>query len=132
MADTFKFELVTPERLLISESVVQVLVPGAEGDFTVLPLHAPMLSTLRPGVIDVGLPGGNEQRIFIRSGIAEVGPENLTILAQRAVDLDDLDREWLSQEIKNAEEDVTDADDEDKRTVAQNTLDRLKQIEQAL
>ncbi|MEE9589878.1 MAG: F0F1 ATP synthase subunit epsilon [Hyphomicrobiaceae bacterium] len=132
MADTFKFELVSPERLLMSENVAQVLVPGSEGDFTVLPLHAPVLSTLRPGVIDVVLPGGRERRIFVRAGLAEVDPESLTILAQRAVDLDDLDRDWLAQEIRNAEEDVADAQNEDVRTAAQNTLDRLRQIEEAL
>ncbi len=132
MADTFKFELVSPERLLMSEIVAQVLVPGSEGDFTVLPLHAPVLSTLRPGVIDVVLPGGRERRIFVRAGLAEVDPESLTILAQRAVDLDDLDRDWLAQEIRNAEEDVADAQNEDVRTAAQNTLDRLRQIEEAL
>lgn len=132
MADTFKFELVSPERLLMSENVAQVLVPGSEGDFTVLPLHAPVLSTLRPGVIDVVLPGGRERRIFVRAGLAEVDPASLTILAQRAVDLDDLDRDWLAQEIRNAEEDVADAQNEDVRTAAQNTLDRLRQIEEAL
>ena len=62
MPDAFKFELVSPERLLVSGEVEQVLVPGAEGDMTVLAHHAPLLTTLRPGLLDIGLPGGEHQR----------------------------------------------------------------------
>ncbi len=80
---TFKFELVSPERLLLSEDVEQVVVPGSEGDFTVLAGHAPVLSTLRPGVMDVKLPGGKAKRLYVKAGFAEVDPESLTVLAQR-------------------------------------------------
>ena len=68
MADLFKFELVSPEDLLLSQNVQQVLVPGTEGNFTVLPGHAPMLSTLRPGVLDVLDEQGREDRIYVRGG----------------------------------------------------------------
>jgi len=130
MADMFKFELVSPEQLVYSADVREVLVPGAEGDFTVLPNHAPVLSTLRPGLLDVIDGDGKEHKIFVRGGLAEVDPENLTILAQQAVNLDKLDKDWLAQEIKNAEEDVSDAKDEDARTEAQNMLDRLRQVQE--
>ena len=91
MPDAFKFELVSPERLLVSGEVEQVLVPGAEGDMTVLAHHAPLLTTLRPGLLDIGLPGGEHQRYFIRGGFAEVGPSGLTVLAETAIDLVELD-----------------------------------------
>ena len=87
MPDPFKFELVSPERLLVSGKVEQVSVPGSEGDMTVLAYHAPLLTTLRPGVIEIGFPGGEQQRYFIRGGFAEVGPSGLTVLAETAIDL---------------------------------------------
>lgn len=132
MADTFKFELVSPERLLIAEDAESVVVPGAEGDFQVLPKHAPLLSTLRPGLLDVVLPGGAERRIFVRGGFAEVGPESLTVLAETAIDSADLDTEVLAQEIRNAEEDVADAKDDIARDQARERLDSLTTVKQSL
>jgi F-type H+-transporting ATPase subunit epsilon len=132
MADTFTFELVSPEKLLISEAVESVLVPGAEGDFQVLANHAPVLSTLRPGLLDVVLPGGKERRIFVRGGFAEAGPDSLTVLAQTAIDSADLNKAALAQEIKEAEEDVTDAKDDAARDKAQGNLDRLKLVHDIL
>ena len=132
MADTFTFELVSPEQLLISEDVESVLVPGSEGDFQVLPNHAPVLSTLRPGLLDVVLPGGKERRIFVRGGFAEAGPDCLTVLAQNAIDSADLNKSVLAQEIKDAEEDVNDAKDDQSRDKAQDILDRLKLVRDTL
>lgn len=132
MADTFTFELVSPERLLISEAAESVLVPGTEGDFQVLPNHAPVLSTLRPGLLDVVLAGGKERRIFVRGGFAEVGPENLTVLAETAIDSADLSKTALAQEIKNAEEDLADAKDDAARDKAQEHLDGLKLVQESL
>ena len=132
MADTFKFELVSPERLLLSEEVGQVLVPGSEGDFTMLAHHAPVLAVLRPGLLDVIKADGKEVRYFVRGGFAEVGPEGLTVLAQQAINIDELDRAQLAQEIKNAEEDVADATDEAERHAAQDMLDRLKSVQETL
>ncbi len=132
MADTFTFELVSPERLLISEQAESVVVPGSEGDFQVLANHAPVLATLRPGLLDVVLPGGKERRVFVRGGFAEAGPESLTVLAQTAIDAADLDRQALAQEIKNAEEDLADAKDDKTRDHAQDTLDRLKLVRDML
>ena len=131
MPDPFKFELVSPERLLVSDEVEQVLVPGAEGDMTVLAYHAPVLTTLRPGLLDIGFPGGKSQRFFIRGGFAEVNPAGLTVLAETAIDLDELKAEQLVQAIKDAEEDVADLAD-DARDRAQTKLEHLRQVQATL
>ncbi len=128
MADTFKFELVSPEKLLMSEDVQSVLVPGVEGEFTVFAHHAPVLSTMRAGLLDVKMADGSDKRIFIRGGFAEVQPDSMTVLAQQAINLDELDRDWLAQEIQNTQEDVSDAKGEDAKTAAQNTLAQLQQV----
>jgi len=132
MADTMKFELVSPERLLMSGDVQQVTVPGSEGEFGVLPNHAPVLSTMRPGILNVTGEDGKEDRIFVRGGFAEVNPAGLTVLAEEAIHMDDLDSAALAQQIQNAEEDVADATDDAKRQKAQETLDQLKQLQSAL
>ena len=132
MPDAFKFELVSPERLLVSGDVEQVLVPGAEGDMTVLAYHAPLLTTLRPGLLDIGYPGGEHQRYFIRGGFAEIGHSGLTVLAETAIDLVELDHGQLAQAVKNAEEDVADATEDIARDRAQTKLDHLRQVQSAL
>jgi F-type H+-transporting ATPase subunit epsilon len=132
MPGAFKFELVSPERLLVSGEVEQVLVPGAEGDMTVLAHHAPLLTTLRPGLLDIGLSGGEHQRYFIRGGFAEVGPSGLTVLAETAIDLVELDAGRFAQAVKDAEEDVADAAEGAARDRAQTKLDHLRQVQTAL
>jgi len=133
MPHAFKFELVSPERLLVSGEVEQVVVPGTEGEMTVLAHHAPLLTTLRPGVLDIGFPGGGERRrFFLRGGFAEVGPSGLTVLAETAIDLNELDASQLAQQIKNAEEDVADAAEGAVRDRAQTKLDQLRQVQAAL
>jgi F-type H+-transporting ATPase subunit epsilon len=132
MPDAFKFELVSPERLLVSGKVEQVLVPGAEGEMTVLAHHAPLLTTLRPGLLDIGFPGGEQRRYFIRGGFAEVGPSGLTVLAETAVDLAELDAGQLAQAVKDAEEDVADATEDMARDRAQTKLDQLRQVQATL
>jgi F-type H+-transporting ATPase subunit epsilon len=132
MADTFTFELVSPEKLLVSEPAESVVVPGAEGDFQVFANHAPALSALRPGLLDVVLAGGKERRFFVRGGFAEAGADELTVLAQLAIDSADLDKKAVAQEIQNAEEDVADAKDDAARDKAQETLDSLRLIQQTL
>jgi F-type H+-transporting ATPase subunit epsilon len=132
MAELFKFELVSPEDLLLSQDVRQVLVPGTEGNFTVLPGHAPVLSTMRPGVLDVVDEQGREERIYVRGGVAEVNPKGLTVLAEEAVPLAELSPEMLAQQIRNAEEDVADATEDEKRRRAQEALDHLRDLQRAL
>ncbi|HUK59763.1 MAG TPA: ATP synthase F1 subunit epsilon [Stellaceae bacterium] len=105
MADKLQFELVGPEKLLLSEPVGMVVVPGTEGNFGVLPGHALFISTVRPGVIDVyaeGLPNITE-RIFVSGGFAEVTPERCTVLADEALPLSSLDRAALEAEARELE-----------------------------
>ncbi len=104
-----QFELVSPEKLLLSEDVEMVVVPGAEGDFGVLPGHAPMISTVRPGVIHVFEGGSVKTRIFVAGGFAEVTTERCTVLAEEAVPLDEIDRASVEKDIQDANEDVRDA-----------------------
>ena len=132
MADLLKFDLVSPERLLSSGDVQQVVVPGTEGEFTVLVNHAPVLSTLKPGVVTVTDESGNVERIFVRGGFAEVNPAGLTILAEEAVAVSELSADDLAQKVQNAQEDVNDANDPEKKRRAQETLDHLTQLQSAL
>lgn len=133
MAEPFQFELVAPERLLTSGEVDQVVVPGAEGYFTVLRGHAPMMSTLRPGVVDLTPAGGGTvDRIFVRGGFADVDAGGLTILAEQAIPLAEVDAEVLAQEVKNGEEDVADAKDDAARDAAELKLNQLKEVQAAL
>ena len=101
-----QFELVSPEKLLLSVDVEMVVVPGAEGDFGVLPGHAPMISTVRPGVIHVFEGGSVKTRIFVAGGFAEVTPERCTVLAEEAVRLDEIDRASVEKDLQDANEDV--------------------------
>jgi F-type H+-transporting ATPase subunit epsilon len=132
MAALIKFELVAPERLLLSGDVQQVVVPGTEGNFTVLPNHAPILSTLRPGVLDITDETGREDRVYVRGGFAEVNPSGLIVLAEQAVPLAELSPDMLARQVKNAEEDVADATDDERRRRAQEALDHLRALQQAL
>lgn len=132
MATPFPFELVSPERLLVSEPVEEVIVPGREGEFTVLAGHAPFVSVLKPGVVVVKRAGKTE-RLFVRGGLAEVTPtKGLTILAEQALPLAELDAAKLDAQIRDAEEDVSDAQTEDARQRAAETLARLRELREAL
>jgi F-type H+-transporting ATPase subunit epsilon len=131
MADQFQFELVAPEKLLFSAPVDMVVVPGIDGNFAVLPGHAPILSSMRPGSLEI-TTGGETQRIFVRGGFAEATPESLTVLAEFALPLDELDVDVLNQQIKDMQEDFEDARDDETRRRAKEKLDHLEQIKAAL
>ena len=101
-----QFELVTPERLLVSRAVEMVVVPGSEGNFGVLPGHSPLISTLRPGTVDIYETESRtaiSERIFVASGIAEVTPDRVTVLADEAMAPDSLDRAALDRELTEIE-----------------------------
>jgi F-type H+-transporting ATPase subunit epsilon len=98
-----QFELVTPERLILSAEVEMVVVPGSEGNFGVLPGHAPLISTIRPGTIDIYEGRAVTERIFVVGGIAEVTPERCTVLAEEAMPPDALDRAALDRELTEIE-----------------------------
>ena len=128
MAATFNFELVTPERLVFAGPAQQVVVPGAEGDFAVLAGHAPFISTLRPGILEVTLPQGR-QRLLVKKGVAEADPDRLTVLAQSAVPLEELDGARLASELRLAEAQVAEAKDDQAQMMAQTLLDVLKRLQ---
>jgi F-type H+-transporting ATPase subunit epsilon len=126
MADRFRFELVTPERMALSEDVAQVVVPGVEGEFTVLPGHAPVISALRPGVIEVALPeAGGKTRIFVKGGFAEVDADHLTVLAERAIPVEALD---VAGELETAEAELTAASDDASRLAAASAVEWLRAL----
>jgi F-type H+-transporting ATPase subunit epsilon len=102
---TFHFELVSPEKIAFSGEADQVDVPGAEGDFGVFAGHAPLISLLRPGVVTV-YAGGEQTRLVVLGGLAEVGPDGLTLLADVATSIEDLDRAALQRQIAEMEERV--------------------------
>ena len=131
MAETFQFELVSPERLLLSEPVEQVVVPGSEGQFTVMRGHAPFMTTLRPGIIDI-VRGSQTTRIFVRGGFADANADGLSVLAEMAIPVAEINPAHLAQEVKNAEEDVADAKDGAARDAAEQRLNQLKEVQAAL
>ena len=125
MADTIHFSLVSPERELFSGEVKQVDAPGAEGEFGVLPQHAPFMTTLKPGVVRIYEDSGVTP-VFVRGGFADVTPAGLTILAEEAIRLADVDVVALEQEIEGARSDANDPGNEDRKAAA---VDRLAYLE---
>jgi F-type H+-transporting ATPase subunit epsilon len=124
---TFQFDLVSPERLLLSGQVEQVDVPGSEGDFGVLAGHAPMVTSLRPGILTIKRDGG-EMKIVILGGFAEVSPAGLTVLADTAVPVEDFDRAALAEHIKAAEENVAKMSASDAIDKAITRLDHFRSL----
>lgn len=122
--NTFSFELVSPERKLMSGPARMVVVPGDEGDFGVLPQHSALVSGIRPGVLTVyGNDGTEPLRIFVAGGFADVSPENLTVLAEEAVKVADLDMAELEQALRNFGEDLIMATAETEKARIQNRID---------
>ncbi|MCH8997948.1 MAG: F0F1 ATP synthase subunit epsilon [Proteobacteria bacterium] len=123
-----EFELVTPERLVISRGVDMVVVPGAEGDFGVLPGHTPMVSTVRPGIVNVYEGREIVERLFVAGGFAEVTAARCTVLADRAVAVDELDPAATEQTLKDAREDLADAKTDDARREADKQIAVCEEI----
>ena len=127
MADKLQFSLVSPERELFNGEVDQVDVPGTEGDFGVLPLHAPFMAAIRTGAITV-FNDGVETKYMIQGGFADVTPDGLTVLAERATLLEDVDAESLAAEIASAEQALNDAEGDAKLDASQH-LEGLKSLQ---
>ena len=121
---TFNFELVSPERKLISEPAVMVTIPGGEGDFGVLANHSPLLSTIRAGVIEVVGENDNEpRRLFVAGGFADVTPENCTVLAEYAINVADLDQAKVEKELADLKEDLAMAEGDQDKARVQRKID---------
>jgi F-type H+-transporting ATPase subunit epsilon len=127
---TFHFDLVSPEQMVFSGEVEHVVVPGTEGEFGVLAGHAPLVAMLKPGVLRI--LGPNEQRILVVGGFAEVSPDGLTVLADMAMPVDDVDREVIAGQIRDAEEDLADSKDDAKRDKLRTRLEQLRAVQDAL
>jgi len=122
MADKVEFELVSPEKLLTSQPVDMVVVPGTEGDFGVLAGHAPMISTVRPGVIDVYEGDRVIDRVFVAGGFAEVTETRCTVLAEQALPLADIDRAKVEKEVQDLSEDLDDGKSDGERAEVEAKL----------
>lgn len=132
MAEAFKFELVSPERLLVSEQVEHVVIPGVEGEMTVLANHSPVMTTVKPGVVTVKSAGGGEERYVVFGGFADILPEGCTLLAESAMLVSEIDREDLARRIQEAREDLVDAKNDEDRTRAEAFLGQLATLQDAV
>lgn len=132
MADSFNFELVSPERLLLSATVTEVVIPGTDGEMTVMANHAPTMTTIKPGVVTVVTSDGKNDRYVVFGGFADILPEGCTLLAESAVAVADIDRGSLTQRIQDAREDVADASTDASKQKAQEYLDHLTTLEAAI
>jgi F-type H+-transporting ATPase subunit epsilon len=112
MADKVQFELVSPERLLVSRAVEMVVVPGSEGDFGVLPDHAPMISTVRPGTIEIHEGGQVVEQIFVAGGFAEVTGERCTVLADEATPVKEIDKGAVQSQLDAVRTEMAAANDD--------------------
>lgn len=133
MADKLHFDLVSPERSLRSGEVHMVVVPGSEGDFGVLAGHAPFMSTIRPGAIQVFEDADSAPaRIFIDGGFAEVNESGLTILAESALPVAEIDAESVARDLADARDDLRDAKTDAERAVAERRIARFEAMQAAV
>jgi F-type H+-transporting ATPase subunit epsilon len=130
MAEKIAFELVSPERLLLSDSADMVTIPGTEGYMGVMAGHSPVITVLRAGMIDVS-KDGTDSRFFIRGGFAEIGPAKVTVLAEEAIPFGELDLEVLDQRIKDAGDDLIAASGDAEKARVAELLDDLKLVRAA-
>lgn len=123
MTDTLHLEIVSPERLLKDAEVAMVVVPGTDGDFGAMPAHAPMMSTIRPGVIEIyETEASQPEQLFVKSGLAQINATGLTILAEDMIDLGSVDVTELAADIAKAQDAVNAASDEIERGLAETEL----------
>jgi F-type H+-transporting ATPase subunit epsilon len=127
---TFHFDLVSPEKLAFSGEVDQVDVPGVEGDFGVLAGHAPVVATIRPGILTV-TAGGTRQKIIVLGGLAEVSDKGLTVLADVAQSLDEIDRAQFADKISEMEAKLAEKEGSELDSALER-LDHFKSIQHQL
>ena len=132
MAASFKFELVSPERLLVSQEVESVVIPGSEGEMTVMANHAPVMTTVKPGIVTVNAAGGQSERYVVFGGFADILPSGCTLLAESAVAVSSFDRADLEKRIEAARETASEAKDDQSRTSAEQMLQHLAALHDAV
>ena len=129
---SFSFELVSPERLLVSGTAQTAVLPGADGDMGILGSHAPVMTTLRPGLLTVEMEDGGTQEYFVRGGFADVTPQSVTVLAEYSTPRSELTREQFEEERRVAQaalDKAHEGDDDDRKANAQGVLDQLTHLE---
>ncbi len=135
MAESFAFELVSPEKLLLSGDADIVTVPGVDGDMGIMHNHAPVMTSLRPGLMTVKLSDGEETTFFVRGGFADITPASVTVLAEFALAKKDMTREILDEQKRIAEEDYKrhhESGNEEKAANAQGYIEQLANLEPVL
>ena len=132
MAEAYTFELVSPERLLVSEQVESVIIPGSEGEMTVMVNHAPVMTTVKPGIVTVKTVSGKEERYVVFGGFADILPDRCTLLAESAIAVGDVDKADLTSRIDAAREDVSGAKTDEDRTKAEEFLNHLATLHDAV
>lgn len=132
MVDRVNFELVSPERVLVSDTFDMVVIPGGDGDIGMLPDHAPLISTIRPGVIDIHDDGKVAHQVFVAGGFAEILPDRCTVLAERALMVASIDAGDVRARIEAAELDLRDAERDADRTRAKDELAILNAMLEAV
>lgn len=128
MADNFNFELVSPERLLLSEKVSEVVIPATEGEMTVMANHAPTMTTIKPGVVSVKLASGQTSRYVVFGGFADILPTGCTLLAESAVEMSELNRETLVKRIEAARAELEKANSAEHKTKLEQYLAELTHL----
>ena len=128
MAEAFQFELVSPERLLVSEQVESVVIPGAEGEMTVMARHAPVMTTIKPGVVKVHMATGKKQDYVVFGGFADILPTGCTLLAESAVPVEDMSRDELERRINVAKAELEDAEHHEHKSRLEHFIMELSHL----
>ena len=131
MADTFHFELISPDQTLVSADLAEAVLPGQEGDLAAMPGRALMIMKLRPGILTTRAKAG-EKQYFLRGGVADIGPEQTVVLAEYAIPLEDLTSQILTEEIEQAQQAFDEAPEDGRRISAWDRLERLQALKERL
>ncbi|WLR92223.1 F0F1 ATP synthase subunit epsilon [Shinella zoogloeoides] len=129
MADSFNFELVSPERLLVSGSVSEVVIPATEGEMTVMANHAPTMTTIKPGIVTVKFADGKKDRYVVFGGFADIIPTGCTLLAESAVHVDDFNRDDISRRIETARKELDHVKSDDQKFGIETYLAELTTLQ---
>lgn len=132
MAEAYKFELVSPERLLVSVDVTSVVIPGSEGEMTVMTQHAPTMSTVRPGIVTVNAVDGTSERYVVFGGFADILPEGCTVLAESATHIDELNADDLAERVAAARAALEEVHEDESKQRAEEFLSQLTTLQGAI
>jgi F-type H+-transporting ATPase subunit epsilon len=132
MADNFNFELVSPERLLLSEMVTEVVIPASEGEMTVMANHAPTMTTIKPGLVKVRSASGSKQDYVVFGGFADILPTGCTLLAESAIPVEELNRDELTRRIEAARKELADAEHHEHKSRLEHFIMELTHLNGAV